>query len=78
MSSYFVGRARYPIGYPLKCIFAYFAVAAVLYVLGMYVLVTPYHWANWAIRAVILASYVLTVMRFEKIRLPLRRRHKTA
>ena len=78
VSSYFVGRARYPIGYPMKRIFAYFAVAAVLYVLGMYVLVTPYHWANWAIRAVILAAYVLTVMRFEKIRLPLRRRHKTA
>lgn len=72
VSSYFVGRAKYPIGYPLQRIGAYFVVAAVIYVLAMYVLVTPCAAANYAIRALLLCAYVILVLRHEHVALPRR------
>lgn len=74
LASFFVGNVRYPIHYPLGRIGAYFAVAAVLYVLGMYVLVTPAMWVNWIIRAVLLLAYMLLIVKREKIRVPSVRR----
>ena len=70
VSSYFVGRAKHPIGYPVRRIAAYFGIAAVLYVIGMYVAVTPWQWANFAIRAVLLGVYVYTIYRKEHLVLP--------
>ena len=70
VSSYFVGRAKHPIGYPVRRIAAYFLVAAVLYVLGMYVLVTPWAFANYALRALILAAYALLVVKRENVKIP--------
>lgn len=74
LASFFVGNVRYPIHYPLWRIGAYFAVAAVLYALGMYVLVTPAMWVNWIIRAVLLLAYMLLIVKREKIRVPSVRR----
>lgn len=70
LASFFAGNTRYPIGYPLTRIGAYFVTAAALYVLGMYVAVTPVMWINWTIRAMLLAAYVLLIARHEKIHLP--------
>ena len=70
VSSYFVGRAKHPIGYPVRRIAAYFLVAAVLYVLGMYVLVTPWAVANYALRALILAAYAMLVVKRENVKIP--------
>lgn len=68
--SYFVGRAKHPIDYPVKRIFFYFAVAAVIYVIGMYVVVTPSHLINSVVRALLIIAYVLLVKRHERIALP--------
>lgn len=69
VTSYAVGRVKYPINYETGRILGYFAVAGVLYVVGMYCL-TPYLYVNWALRFIILAGYVLLIVRREKI--PLR------
>ncbi len=65
--SYFVGMAKYPIPYPLKRIAGYTAVAAVLYVLGMYVLRTPLEWVNFAVRAVLIGIFMVIVAKKEKL-----------
>lgn len=69
VTSYFVGRAKYPIGYETGRILTYFAIAAVLYVIGMYCL-TPWSLANYIIRFFILAGFVLVIIRREHIPLP--------
>jgi O-antigen/teichoic acid export membrane protein len=70
VASYFVGKAKHPIGYPMKRIGGYFLLAAVMYVLGLYVLNTPYPIANYAIRAVLLVGYAAIVVRREHVMLP--------
>jgi len=70
VTSYFVGRAKHPIGYPLKTIALYTAIAAVIYVTGLYVAVTPSAPVNYAIRAVLIAVFVLFVIRKEKMPVP--------
>jgi O-antigen/teichoic acid export membrane protein len=70
VSSYFVGKAKHPIGYPMKRIAGYFVLAAVFYVLGLYVLVTPSVIANYAIRAALLVAYAAIVVRRENVVLP--------
>jgi hypothetical protein len=70
VASYFVGKAKHPIGYPMKRIGGYFLLAAVMYVLGLYVLNTPYPIANYAIRAVLLVGYAAIVVRREHVVLP--------
>ncbi|MDE6693688.1 MAG: oligosaccharide flippase family protein [Muribaculaceae bacterium] len=65
--SYFVGQAKYPIPYPLGRMAGYTAVAVVLYVLGMYVLRTSVIWIDFAVRAVLIAVFVVIVARREKI-----------
>jgi hypothetical protein len=42
----------------------------VAYVLGLYVLCTPYAIANYAIRALLLVAYVAIVVRRENVILP--------
>ena len=69
VTSYFVGRAKHPIGYPTARIGAYFALAAVIYVIGLYIAVTPITAVNYAIRALLLLGYVAIVVKKERIRL---------
>lgn len=70
--SYFVGRHYYPIGYPVKRIAAYCAVAGVLYWLGVYVIVTPMLWLTLALRTLLLVVYILIVVRHEHVPLPIK------
>ncbi len=70
VSSYFVGRAKHPIGYPLRAIAGYTLLAAAVYVLGMYIAVTPSAIANYAIRAALIAAYILIVIRRERLSIP--------
>ena len=65
--SYAVGRVKHPIGYPLRRIGFYVLAAAVCYVLGMYVAVTGMQLVDFAIRAVLLAAFVLLVVKREKL-----------
>lgn len=74
-ASYFVGRAKYPIPYPVGRILSYCAVAAILYVIGMYCLTTSAI-ANGIIRFFLLAGFVLLIARREGIPMP--RRHKSS
>lgn len=74
LASYFVGRRKHPIGYPVRRIGAYVALAMALYVLAMYVIATPWAAVNYAVRAAVLVLYCLVVARKEK--LPLPRIHK--
>jgi O-antigen/teichoic acid export membrane protein len=74
--SWIVGRVHYPIDYDIRRLVGYTLVTAVLYVLGMYVLVTPWTGVNFAIRAALLACYVAWVVRHEHIALPFKRHKK--
>lgn len=64
--SWFVGRHYYPIGYNVGRLALYFFVAMGLY--GISVAITTGHqWADMGIRTVLLAAYVLFVLRHEKV-----------
>ncbi len=69
-ASYFVGNAKYPIGYPAGRLLGYMGVGAVCYVLGLYVAVTPWMWLNYIIRATIIAAYLVFCIKKEHIPLP--------
>lgn len=68
-TSYFVGKFKHPIGYPTGRILSYFAIAAVLYVAGMYLL-TPWAIVNYIVRFFILAGFVAIVIYREPLPLP--------
>lgn len=70
--SYFVGRRYYPIGYPVKRMAAYCAVAGVLYWLGVYVIATPMLWLTLTLRTLLLVVYILIVARYEHLPLPIK------
>ncbi len=69
VASYFVGLKKHPIGYETGRILSYFAIAAVMYVIGMYCL-TPWPVANGIIRFFILAGFAWLIVRREGIPLP--------
>ncbi len=66
--SYVVGQKKYPIHYDIRSAFTYFAVAAVLFVAGMYPSIEP-EWLRIGYRTVLLLIYVGFVVRKD---LPLR------
>ncbi len=68
-ASYFIGRVKHPIGYPIGRIFSYFAIAGILYVAGMS-MVTPWPLVNYIIRALILIGFITIVVSREPIPLP--------
>lgn len=67
VTSYFVGRRKYPISYETGRIGAYFLLAAVLYAAGMYCLpdITA---LRYAVRFVLLILFAAVVIRCEHIR----------
>lgn len=67
--SWLVGRFKYPIGYETGRILSYFAIAALLYIPGMYLL-TPWPVVNYIIRFFILAGFVAIVIYREPLPLP--------
>lgn len=70
LSSYFIGRFKHPLRYPLKTIGGYTLLAAVIYVVGMYVVNSPVQWLNYILRAVLVASYMIFVVRRERLSIP--------
>jgi O-antigen/teichoic acid export membrane protein len=68
IASYYVGRAKYPIGYNVPRLMMYVAIAAVLDIAGCYIDL-GYMWLNFIYRAILLALYVFIVMRKEHLSL---------
>lgn len=64
--SYFVGRAKHPLRYPVKRISAYFIGALLLYGAGMMIDVGN-DWLTMAARTPLLVIYLLAVLKFENI-----------
>ena len=69
LTSYFVGRFKHPIGYETGRILSYFAIAALLYVAGMYLL-TPWALVNYIVRFFFLSGFVFVVIYREPVPLP--------
>ena len=66
LASFFIGRSRYPIEYPLRRIAAYCLAAGALYCIGMYAL--PFGEAvRFAVRALLIVLFVALVARCEHI-----------
>ncbi|MCM1483513.1 MAG: lipopolysaccharide biosynthesis protein [Muribaculaceae bacterium] len=66
-ASYAVGRVKYPIGYDVRRMAMYVAAAISLY--GLWVLISTGHeWTDMGVRTVLLALYVLLVLKKENIR----------
>lgn len=70
LSSYFIGRAKHTLRYPLRTIGAYTLLAAVFYVTGMYIALTPWAHVNYVIRALLIFAYIAVVVRHERIAIP--------
>ena len=66
LASYFVGNAKYPIGYNVGRLMFYVGLAAVLYPLGCCIELGA-HWADFLYRGALLALYVFVVMRREHL-----------
>ncbi len=69
VTSYFVGRAKHPLRYPVKRILSYFLFAMILYVAGS-AIDTGSAWLDMAARTPLLLIYIAAVVRFEHIPLP--------
>ncbi len=69
-ASWIIGHRKYPVGYPVGRICFYFATAAVLYAAGVWLLPLTGMpgLALAALRAILLAAYILLVIKVEKIR----------
>lgn len=74
LASYFVGRRKHPVGYPLGRIGFYVVIAAALYIVGIYMIDTAEPWLNMGLRTILLLTYIIVVVRREHIPLPLIRR----
>ena len=60
--SYFIGQKKYPIQYDLKSAAIYFSLAAVLYIVGMY-LPVPSTAAKLAFRTILLIGFLWFTVR---------------
>lgn len=74
--SYFVGQKKHRIPYQTGRILSYFAIAAVMYVIGMYCL-TPWETVNDIIRLFILAGFIGLIVRREGLPMPGRHKKRT-
>lgn len=76
VTSYFVGKAKHPIGYETGRILSYFVIATAIYVTGMSVS-TPWEYLTLALRTALLAIYIVIVIKRESLNplAILKRRH---
>lgn len=65
--SYFVGRHYYPLPYEIRRMGLYTLLALLLYFVGDTTRLFVPMWATYAMRLILLAIYVMTVTRFERI-----------
>ncbi len=66
IASYFVGKAKHPIGYDTRALILYFAVALALYGISVWT-ATPHLWLNMCIRTVLLAVFTVFAVKREHI-----------
>ncbi len=66
VASYFVGKKKHPIGYQTGRIIGYFAIAMVLYALGI-CCKTPWTGVDFAIKTLLLVIYIVIISKCEKI-----------
>ncbi len=68
--SYIVGAHKYPIGYPVRRIALYFALAGAMYLAGVVLLPMAGigEFAQYAVRVLLLSLYLWTVVKIEHIR----------
>ncbi len=65
LSSYVIGRIKYPIAYPIGRMGLWTLFSAALYVLGLYVLDFSEMMINYVVRALLLAVFVAAVAKYE-------------
>lgn len=68
LASYFIGKAKYPIGYETGRLVSYFVIAMVIYAAGL-AIGTPWLWLTLLARTALLAVYVVIVMKRESLNL---------
>ena len=64
--SYFVGKAKHPIGYDVKSILVYFFTAMALYGIAV-MITTPHEWINLPVRTLMLAAFIIFAMKRERL-----------
>lgn len=69
VASYFAGRRYYPIGYPVKRMALYVALAMLLYGIAT-IAATPWPAVNLSIRSILLAFYLFSAIKAEHIAIP--------
>lgn len=73
IASYLIGRKINPISYDVRRIVSYVIIASVIFTASHFI-ATPCFWLNIAINTIFLATYIVIVIKREKIRLSLKRR----
>lgn len=68
--SYFLGRKYYPLPYQTGCMFLYLLFAGILYFAGHYAEEILASWMLYAMRALLLAVYIATVVVAERLPIP--------
>lgn len=68
LTSYFIGKAKYPIGYETGRLLSYFVITMVIYGAGS-AIVTPWLWLTLTARTALLAVYIVIVMKRESLSL---------
>jgi len=66
VASYAVGRKKFPIGYNMPRLVGYFMLAMGLYVVSL-LLAVDNQWINYGMRVLLLAGYLLIVLKIEKM-----------
>lgn len=66
VTSYFVGLKKYPIGYDVKRLMLYFAIAMGLYATAMWI-ATDNRWIDIPLRTVMLGLYIFMVLKVERV-----------
>ncbi|MDE5687385.1 MAG: oligosaccharide flippase family protein [Paramuribaculum sp.] len=64
--SYFIGKAKHPIGYDVKSILIYFFTAMALYALAV-LITTPYEAVNLPVRTLLLAAFIVFAIKREHL-----------
>ncbi len=68
LASYFIGKAKYPIGYETGKLISYFVIAMILFAIGIFT-ETPYTWLNFTLRTALLVLYIVIVLKREPLSL---------
>lgn len=74
--SYLLGQKYFPIHYPVRRLGLYVLLAAAFYAVGEFLLDTPWEALTLALRSLLLAAFVLIIIKKEHVPLPSLRHHR--